>query len=147
MSGRYHSRSSHGNHLVSNERIATHREVIDQQAVQRIENEGEVGRHVPAKWSEWSDEEDEQRGSAQHDAHAGDQSKIYPLFGEWVVGRSGFFLRILIQASLLTLKPLQILPGLLGVFAEDHDVVLALIEIKTQARLDVAFALDERSHW
>src|SRR6185436_14102877 len=43
--------------------------------------------------------------------------------------------------STLALKFLQLLPGLLGVVAEDHDVVLALVEIQAQARLDFAFAL------
>src|SRR6185369_1911411 len=42
--------------------------------------------------------------------------------------------------STLALKFLQLLPGLLGVVAEDHDVILALIEIQTQSRLDFAFA-------
>jgi len=41
----------------------------------------------------------------------------------------------------LAFEPLQFLPGLLRVLAEDHDVVLAFVEIKTQTRLDVAFAL------
>jgi len=36
---------------------------------------------------------------------------------------------------------LQGLPRLLGVFAKDYDVVLALIEIETQTRFDVTFTL------
>src|SRR5215208_6061131 len=40
--------------------------------------------------------------------------------------------RCISQVALtLVLKPLQFLPGLVGVVAEEHDVVLAFIEIET----------------
>jgi hypothetical protein len=38
------------------------------------------------------------------------------------------------------LQLLQCLPRALGFFAEDHDIVLALIEIEAQTRLDFALA-------
>src|ERR1041385_7559438 len=43
-------------------------------------------------------------------------------------------------ALTLVLESLQVLPGLFGVFAKNDDVVLALIEVEAQARLDLAFA-------
>lgn len=41
--------------------------------------------------------------------------------------------------SALGLQLLQHLPGPFGFFSEQHDVVLAHVDIETQTRLDVAF--------
>jgi len=88
------------NNLVGHERIAPYGLVINDQTVDRIEDQREIGWYV--KWFALIDQDDEQRGGPEYDTHAGNQSEIYPLFGEWVVRRTWFFFRLLIQ---------QILPG------------------------------------
>ncbi len=94
------------------------------------------------------DQNDEQCGGTEYDAHAGDQSKIYPLFGEWIVRRTRLFGGLLIQETCLstdytdlqkkicvicglTFQFLQFVPCSFSFFAEEHNVVLPFVEVET----------------
>ena len=70
---------------------------LEQQSLGIAAHDELADRRPPAE----SDDDHEQCGSTEHHAHAGDQSKVYPLLGEWVVG-GWFFRRILIQAVFAT---------------------------------------------